>query len=82
MGYPIIDVTPGLWVWQEDYAGWTPGNGWINPLNSYCVEADGEIAERRRSGYFPISLTSFKEALEILLSFLYQIQERGMQILV
>jgi glyoxylase-like metal-dependent hydrolase (beta-lactamase superfamily II) len=43
MGYPIIDVAPGLWVWQEDYAGWTPGNGWINPLNSTCVEADGEI---------------------------------------
>jgi hypothetical protein len=43
MGYPIIDVTPGLWVWQEDYAEWTPGNGWTNPLNSTYVEADGKI---------------------------------------
>lgn len=43
MRYPIIDVAPGIWVWQEDYAGWAPGNGWVNPLNSSCVEADGEI---------------------------------------
>lgn len=38
MRYPIADVGPGIWVWQEDYAGWTPGNDWFNPLNSSCVE--------------------------------------------
>lgn len=42
MGYPIVDVAPGILVWQEDYVGWMPGNGWINPLNSTCVETDGE----------------------------------------
>lgn len=43
MRYPMIDVAPGIWVWQEDYVGWTPGNGWVNPLNSSCVEAGAEV---------------------------------------
>jgi hypothetical protein len=25
MRYSMIDVAPGVWVWQEDYAGWTAG---------------------------------------------------------
>ncbi len=43
MPYPVIDVEPGIWVWQEDDAGWQPGHGWVNPLASTCVETDGEV---------------------------------------
>jgi hypothetical protein len=38
----IVDVAPGLWLWQTEYE---PGRGWEGgPVASTCVESAGEIA--------------------------------------
>jgi hypothetical protein len=37
------DIAPGLWIWRSDYPDWRPGNGWVNPVTSTCVESRGEV---------------------------------------
>jgi hypothetical protein len=40
----VIDVAPGLWLWQVEYREWPPGQGWDGKVISTCVESGGEIA--------------------------------------
>jgi hypothetical protein len=40
----LIDVVPGLWIWQVDYREWPRGQGWDGKVVSTCVESGGEIA--------------------------------------
>jgi hypothetical protein len=40
----LIDVAPGLWIWQVEYREWPRGQGWDGKVVSTCVESGGEIA--------------------------------------
>jgi glyoxylase-like metal-dependent hydrolase (beta-lactamase superfamily II) len=40
----LIDVVPGLWIWQVEYREWPRGQGWDGKVVSTCVESGGEIA--------------------------------------
>jgi hypothetical protein len=40
----LIDVAPGLWLWQVQYREWPRGQGWDGKVVSTCVESGGEIA--------------------------------------
>ena len=40
----IVDVVPGLWLWQVDYDDWRPGLGWGPTVTATCVESGGEVA--------------------------------------
>jgi hypothetical protein len=40
----LIDVAPGLWLWQVQYREWPRGEGWDGKVVSTCVESGGEIA--------------------------------------
>jgi glyoxylase-like metal-dependent hydrolase (beta-lactamase superfamily II) len=39
----LIDVAPGLWLWQVQYREWPQGQGWDGKVVSTCVESGGEI---------------------------------------
>ena len=43
----LIDVAPGLWLWQVQYQEWPRGHGWDWKVVSICVESGGEIAMLR-----------------------------------
>jgi hypothetical protein len=40
----LIDVAPGLWIWQVEYREWPGDQGWDGKVISTCVESGGEIA--------------------------------------
>jgi hypothetical protein len=40
----LIDVAPGLWLWQVQYSEWPRGEGWDGKVACTCVESGGEIA--------------------------------------
>jgi hypothetical protein len=40
----VIDVAPGLWLWQVQYGEWPRGEGWDGKVACTCVESGGEIA--------------------------------------
>jgi glyoxylase-like metal-dependent hydrolase (beta-lactamase superfamily II) len=40
----VIDVAPGLWVWQVAYPDWRPEVGWERVVSSTCVTTGGEVA--------------------------------------
>ena len=40
----LIDVAPGLWLWQVQYSEWPRGEGWDGKVACICVESGGEIA--------------------------------------
>jgi hypothetical protein len=40
----LIDVAPGLWLWQVQYREWPRDHGWDGKVVSTCVESGGEIA--------------------------------------
>jgi glyoxylase-like metal-dependent hydrolase (beta-lactamase superfamily II) len=40
----LIDVAPGLWLWQVQYREWPRDEGWDGKVVSTCVESGGEIA--------------------------------------
>jgi hypothetical protein len=40
----LIDVVPGLWLWQVQYDEWPRDQGWDGKVVSTCVESGGEIA--------------------------------------
>jgi hypothetical protein len=40
----LIDVVPGLWLWQVQYREWPRDEGWDGKVVSTCVESGGEIA--------------------------------------
>jgi hypothetical protein len=40
----LIDVVPGLWLWQVQYQEWPRDHGWDGKVVSACVESGGETA--------------------------------------
>lgn len=40
----LIDVAPGLRLWQVQYREWPRGQGWDGKVVSTCAESNGEIA--------------------------------------